>query len=74
VPSLDRRTVGISLEDLRAKPRRVLVAGGRRKLNSLEVALRAGYATHLVTDEVSARVLLERAAGTRDSDAESEQL
>lgn len=74
VPSLDRRTVGISLEDLRAKPRRVLVAGGRRKLNALEVALRAGYATHLVTDEVSARVLLERAAGTRDSRGRRRQM
>ena len=73
VPRLDRRTVSISLEDLRAKPRRVLVAGGRRKLNALEAALRAGYATHLVTDEVSARVLLERAAGTHETSIESEQ-
>lgn len=60
VPSLDRRTVGISLSDLRGKPCRVLVAGGPRKVNGLDAALRAGYATHLATDEVSARVLLER--------------
>ncbi|WP_075890419.1 sugar-binding transcriptional regulator [Actinomyces provencensis] len=74
VPSLDRRTVGISLEDLRRKPRRVLVAGGRRKLNALESALRAGYATHLVTDEVSAQVLLERATSSDGSRPEREQL
>ncbi len=63
VPSLDRRTVGISLADLRKKPCRVLVAGGPRKVNGLDAALRAGYATHLATDEVSARVLLDRSEG-----------
>lgn len=61
LPSLDDRTVGISLADLKAKPTRVLVAGGANKLDGLEAALLHGYATHLVTDRFSARALVERA-------------
>ncbi len=70
VPSLDRRTVGISLEDLRKKSTRVLVAGGQRKVDGLEVALKAGYATRLVTDELSASTLLVR----HDDDCGREQV
>lgn len=67
--SLDARTVGISLADLRLKPSRVLVAGGPRKLDALEAALGAGYATHLVTDAFSARALVERGEHRTDKDA-----
>lgn len=58
LPELDERTVGISLPDLRAKRTRILVAGGPAKIRPLEVALRSGYATHLVTDaSTAARIL-----------------
>lgn len=55
---LNRRTVGISLEDLRGIRKVVLVAGGRKKLDIIRAALRGRYATVLVTDEHSAKRLL----------------
>lgn len=58
LPEVDARTVAISLEDLRAKRTRLLVAGGAGKTRALAVALRAGYATHLVTDVATARDVL----------------
>ena len=58
--SVDRRTVGITLEELRARPVRVLVAGGRVKAEALETALHMGLATHLVVDQDLALALLER--------------
>lgn len=61
LPELDARTVGVPLADLRLKRTRILVAGGAAKLRGLTVALRAGYATHLVTDATTARLVLEAA-------------
>lgn len=58
VPSIDERTAGISLEDLAARPTRVLVAGGQKKAIALLTALRMGLATHLVTDQKLAITLL----------------
>lgn len=55
----DSRMVGISLEELRAIPERLCVAGGPDKEIAVAGALRGGYATHLVTDERTARRLLE---------------
>ena len=61
--SVDRRTVGITLEELRARPVRVLVAGGRVKAEALDTALHMGLATHLVVDQDLALALLERQGG-----------
>lgn len=61
--SVDRRTVGITLEELRARPVRVLVAGGRVKAEALGTALHMGLATHLVVDQDLALALLERQGG-----------
>lgn len=58
LPSVDARTVGISLEDLRRVPTRVLVAGGANKARAIEVALRTNLATHLVIDDATAERLL----------------
>ncbi len=58
VPQLDERTVGITLQDLRRVPTRLLVAGGEQKVAAIEAALRAGYATHLVIDAETARLVL----------------
>lgn len=57
--SHDGRMVGISLEELRAIPERICVAGGPDKEIAIAGALRGGYATHLVTDERTARRLLD---------------
>ena len=61
--SVDRRTVGITLDELRSRPVRVLVAGGRVKAEALDTALHMGLATHLVVDQDLALALLERPRG-----------
>lgn len=58
LPEVDARTVGISLDDLRRVPTRVLIAGGADKKDAIEVALKTGLATHLVIDENTASRLL----------------
>jgi DNA-binding transcriptional regulator LsrR (DeoR family) len=55
----DARMVGISLDELRGIPERLCVAGGPDKETAIAGALRGGFATHLVTDERTARRLLE---------------
>ena len=61
-PAVDARTVGISLADLATRPTRVLVAGGASKARAIWVALRKGLATHLVTDQATARKLVDWAS------------
>ena len=55
----DERTIGITLEDLRAIKRRIGVAGGRRKASAILGALRGRYINVLITDEVTAREVLK---------------
>lgn len=57
----DGRLVGISLDEIRAVPDRICVAGSPDKVEALAAALRGGYATLLVTDEATARGILEQA-------------
>lgn len=57
---LHRRRIGIDLEDLRAIPNVVGVAGGLDKLDALRGALRGGFFSVLVTtDDVAERLLDE---------------
>jgi lsr operon transcriptional repressor len=56
---LNRRTVAITLDDLRKIDQVVLVSGGAKKFHVTQAALRAGYAHVLVTDEDTARRLCE---------------
>lgn len=58
VPDVDERTVAVSLADLRAKDTRICIAGGPQKIRPLRAALAAGYVSHLVTDETTARAVL----------------
>ncbi|WP_245598953.1 sugar-binding transcriptional regulator [Halotalea alkalilenta] len=58
-PELDARTVGIRLEELKTKESSVLVAGGAERLDAIHAALRGGYANVLITDQYSARALLD---------------
>jgi DNA-binding transcriptional regulator LsrR (DeoR family) len=55
---LDGRIVGITLEELKAVPIRICAAGGARKIEAIRAGLNGGYATHLVTDMATARILL----------------
>lgn len=58
---LDRRVIGIGVEDLRAVPRRVAVAGGQRKYSAIRAAVVGGWINVLVTDHRVAKRLLEEA-------------
>ena len=54
----NRRVVGITAEQILATPRRVAVAGGKRKLESIHAALCGGWLTTLITDLTTAQSLL----------------
>jgi len=54
------RQIGASLDDLKAIPRRICVAGGAQKTQAVLAALTGGYVTHLVTDEATARGLVAK--------------
>ena len=56
---LDGRTVGITLDELKAVPVRICAAGGARKMAAIRAGLGGGYATHFVTDMATANSLLE---------------
>jgi len=68
IPELEARTVSISLEHLRTRPVRLVVAGGNVKMRALDTALRMGIATHLVVDQDLAAALLDM----RERDAMTE--
>lgn len=56
---VDARTVGIRLAELGTKEYSILVAGGQPKYAGIKAALAGGYANVLVTDQYTARRLLE---------------
>lgn len=58
-PEVDARTVGITLDELAARPTRLLVAGGAEKAAAIRTALSMGLATHLVIDHATAERVLE---------------
>ncbi|WP_182113863.1 MULTISPECIES: sugar-binding transcriptional regulator [unclassified Actinotalea] len=64
---IHRRRIGIDLDDLRAIPNVVGVAGGRAKLDAIRGALGGGYLDVLVTTEEVARALLDE-EGTETED------
>ncbi len=57
-PELDRRTIGIELAELCAKPVTIAVAGGRRKIAAIRAGLNGKLFNTLVTDEMVAEELL----------------
>jgi len=56
---LDDRVVGLALEDFRAIPHVVGIAGGAAKLDAIRGALEGKLVDVLVTDHVTAQRLLE---------------
>ncbi|MFB9278287.1 sugar-binding transcriptional regulator [Cohnella cellulosilytica] len=60
LPGLNERTVGIELSDLRKKEHAILVAGGASKVNAIWGALRGKYGNTLVTDQITAKDLLQK--------------
>lgn len=55
----NKRVVGITAEQILATPRRVAVAGGKRKVEAIRGALRGKWVTTLITDLDVAQQLLE---------------
>ncbi|WP_167051981.1 sugar-binding transcriptional regulator [Salinibacterium sp. ZJ77] len=58
-PALDERTVGISLERLRAASTSIFVVAGAAKHDIARAVVMSGLCTVLITDESTARALLE---------------
>jgi deoxyribonucleoside regulator len=58
VTSLNRRMVGLGLEQVRAMPLVIGVASGRQKAAAILGAVRGGYVKSLVTDDVTATQVL----------------
>ncbi|MGG3467235.1 sugar-binding transcriptional regulator [Neobacillus pocheonensis] len=58
--SLNDRTLGVNLNDLRAKEYSILVAGGPNKIDGIYGALKGGYANVLITDQFTAQFLLDK--------------
>ena len=53
------RLIGASLDNLKAIPRRICVAGGVQKTAAIRATLRGQLVTHLVTDESTAQKILQ---------------
>ena len=56
---LRERTMAIELDTARAAPIRLAICGGREKTAAVMATLKAGFATHLVTDKKTAKRLLK---------------
>ncbi|WP_040340609.1 sugar-binding transcriptional regulator [Fictibacillus macauensis] len=58
--NLNDRTLGIDLAELKKKEFAILVAGGQQKIDGIYGALKGGYANVLVTDQYTARFLIDK--------------
>lgn len=58
--SLNERTLGVNLDDLKNKEHSILVAGGPNKIEGIYGALKGQYANVLVTDQFTAQFLLDK--------------
>lgn len=58
-PGLDRRTVGIGIDELRGADRAIAVIAGNSKHAVCEAVVAAGLCSILITDEATARYLME---------------
>lgn len=56
---IDNRTIGISLDALKEKEMSILIAGGRHKVKAIKGALKGKNANILITDQHTAKKLLE---------------
>ncbi|MGY3778436.1 sugar-binding transcriptional regulator [Isobaculum melis] len=57
--TIDNRTIGIDLNELKMKEKSILVAGGMRKIRAIDGALNGKYANILITDQYTAQALLD---------------
>ncbi|OPA75166.1 RNA polymerase subunit sigma-70 [Paenibacillus selenitireducens] len=57
---LSTRMIGLELEELKRKERSILVAGGAEKVEAIYGALNGRFANVLITDQLTAKSLLEK--------------
>lgn len=57
--SINERIIGIPGEVFRRIPRRFMISGGDNKVEALTAVLNQGLVTDLITDQITARALLE---------------
>jgi DNA-binding transcriptional regulator LsrR (DeoR family) len=63
---VDRRVIGVTLDQLRRADRSVGIAGGARKYEAIRGALRGGWINVLITDRTTAERLLAEPAAPAD--------
>lgn len=56
---LNERTIGIELDTLKSIPETILAAAGRHKVGIIHAAMKRGLVNTLITDDVTAELLLE---------------
>jgi DNA-binding transcriptional regulator LsrR (DeoR family) len=54
-----KQMIGLTLDEIGEIPERICVAGGTEKVQAIRSVLRGEYATILVTDEPTARALVD---------------
>ena len=57
---LNARTIGMELEKLHAIPEKILAAAGRHKVRIIRAALKRGFVDTLITDDVTAELLINQ--------------
>ncbi|NLB99109.1 MAG: RNA polymerase subunit sigma-70, partial [Lactobacillales bacterium] len=57
---LNKRTVGIQLEELKDIKHSILIASGTSKVNGVHATLAGGYCNHVIIDTLLAQNLLVR--------------
>ncbi|WP_373738993.1 sugar-binding domain-containing protein, partial [Jeotgalibaca porci] len=57
---LNKRTVGIQLEELKDIKHSILIASGTNKVNGVHATLTGGYCNHVIIDTLLAQNLLVR--------------
>jgi DNA-binding transcriptional regulator LsrR (DeoR family) len=64
---LNQRTVGVDLDALQSIPERILAAAGPHKVGIIRAAARRGIVDTLVTDDMTAELLIAACRGLRPS-------
>ncbi|RCW47354.1 MULTISPECIES: sugar-binding transcriptional regulator [unclassified Halanaerobium] len=60
IPEIDKRTIGVSLDTLKEMKTVAGVAGGEEKLDAILATLRGNLIDILITDEITARKIIEK--------------
>jgi DNA-binding transcriptional regulator LsrR (DeoR family) len=58
---LNARAIGVDLEKLPSIPDKILAAAGRHKVDIIRAAMKRGFVNTLITDDVTAELLLNKA-------------